>query len=97
MKEGLQDLAVLGLAEEVADVIWQCVGTWQTFNHDTVGKQLIRAADSIGANIAESYGRYHYKAWFSKSGFGFTNKGNSGLGKERIFSTPTIRFFLNPL
>lgn len=25
-----------------------------------MGKQLARAADSIGANIAEAYGRYHY-------------------------------------
>ena len=28
---------------------------------DTVGKQLVRACDSIGANIAESSGRYHVK------------------------------------
>jgi four helix bundle protein len=26
-----------------------------------VGKQLVRSADSIGANIAEGFGRYHYK------------------------------------
>jgi len=26
-----------------------------------VGKPLVRAADSIAANIAEGYGRYHYK------------------------------------
>ena len=24
-------------------------------------KQLVRSADSIGANIAEGFGRYHYK------------------------------------
>jgi four helix bundle protein len=33
---------------------------WRPLAQDTVGKQLIRAVDSIGANIAESYGRYHY-------------------------------------
>ncbi len=33
---------------------------WSPFAQDTVGKQLIRAVDSIGANIAESYGRYHF-------------------------------------
>ena len=26
-----------------------------------IGNQTIRAIDSIGANIAEGYGRYHYK------------------------------------
>ncbi|MDB5145629.1 MAG: four helix bundle protein [Mucilaginibacter sp.] len=31
------------------------------FCEDTVGKQIVRSADSIGANIAEGYGRYHYK------------------------------------
>lgn len=38
-----------------------------------------------------------FLAWFSKSGLGFTKKGNNRWGKERIFSTSTIRFFLNPL
>lgn len=27
----------------------------------TIGKQIVRAADSISANIAEGYGRYFYK------------------------------------
>jgi four helix bundle protein len=31
--------------------------TWNVFARDTVGKQLVRAADSIGANIAEGTGR----------------------------------------
>ena len=30
---------------------------WNLFARDTVGKQLVRAADSIGANIAEGTGR----------------------------------------
>jgi four helix bundle protein len=33
---------------------------WSPFAQDTAGKQLIRAGDSIGANSAESYGRYHF-------------------------------------
>lgn len=34
---------------------------WDRFARDTVGKQLVRSADSIGANIAEGYGRHHPK------------------------------------
>ena len=34
--------------------------TWDYFAKDTVGKQLVRAADSIGANIAEGSGRGRY-------------------------------------
>jgi len=30
------------------------------FYKDTVGKQLVRSVDSIGANIAEGTGRYSY-------------------------------------
>jgi len=52
-----QDLEVYRLAEEVADDVWEIVRTWDGLARDTVGKQLIRAADSIGANIAEGSGR----------------------------------------
>lgn len=34
---------------------------WDFFNKDTVGKQVCRCADSISANIAEGYGRFHFK------------------------------------
>jgi four helix bundle protein len=43
----------------LADKIWDIVISWELFAKDTVGKQLTCAADSIGANIAESNGRYH--------------------------------------
>lgn len=52
-----QDLEVYQLAEELADAVWAIVLTWNALARDTVGKQLIRAADSIGANIAEGSGR----------------------------------------
>ncbi|MCL4263539.1 MAG: four helix bundle protein [Anaerolineae bacterium] len=48
------------MAEEVADGVWKEVITWGSFARDVVGQQMARAADSVGANIAESYGRYHY-------------------------------------
>jgi four helix bundle protein len=52
-----QDLEVYKLAEELADTIWDIVREWDLLARDTVGKQLIRAAYSIGANIAEGSGR----------------------------------------
>jgi four helix bundle protein len=60
MGMGLEDLEVLRLAEMVADEIWRQVSKWQSFPQDTVGKQLTRSVDSIGANIAESFGRFHF-------------------------------------
>ncbi|VTU02073.1 s23 ribosomal protein : S23 ribosomal protein OS=Calothrix sp. PCC 7507 GN=Cal7507_1229 PE=4 SV=1: 23S_rRNA_IVP [Gemmataceae bacterium] len=53
-----QDLGVYKLAEELADAVWPIVLGWDGLARDAVGKQLIRAADSIGANIAEGSGRH---------------------------------------
>jgi four helix bundle protein len=57
----LDDLEVYQLAESFGDEIWFLVNKWDYFARDTVGKQIARSADSISANIAEGYGRYHYK------------------------------------
>jgi four helix bundle protein len=57
----LEDLEVYQLAESFSDEIWFIVHEWDYFVKDTVGKQMVRSADSISANIAEGYGRYHYK------------------------------------
>lgn len=52
-----EDLRVYQLAEKLADEIWDVVIGWEYFAKDTVGKQLVKSADSIGANIAEGAGR----------------------------------------
>ncbi len=61
MFQELKDLEVYSISEELSDRFWIEVVKWGHFARDTVGKQLMRAVDSIGANIAESYGRYHYR------------------------------------
>lgn len=48
------------MAEEIADSIWKRVVGWDNFAKDVVGKQMARSADSIGANIAESFGRHNF-------------------------------------
>jgi len=60
MGKGLEDLEILQLTEAVADGVWQQVFTWKSFSQDTVGKQLTRSVDLIGANIVESFGRFHF-------------------------------------
>ena len=54
-----EDLEVYQLAEKLANEIWQIVKEWDDFTKDTVGKQIVRAADSVCANIALCRGRYN--------------------------------------
>ncbi|MEG4036956.1 four helix bundle protein [Microcoleus sp. S36b_A4] len=56
-----QKLDVYKLAEKLADEIWNIFIKWDALAKDTVGKQIIRSADSIGANIAEGDGRGSYQ------------------------------------
>jgi four helix bundle protein len=52
-----QNLRVYRLSEMISDLLWQVILKWDSFARDTIGKQLVRAVDSIGANIAEGTGR----------------------------------------
>jgi four helix bundle protein len=55
------NLKVYRLCETLADEVWKLVLPWDGFARDTVGKQIVRSADSIGANIAEGAGRRSFK------------------------------------
>ncbi|MBW4568133.1 MAG: four helix bundle protein [Tolypothrix carrinoi HA7290-LM1] len=58
-KPDFEDLQVYQLAEKLANQIWHIVKEWDYFSKDTIGKQIVRAADSVCANIAEGRGRYN--------------------------------------
>ena len=60
-RSNFENLAVYHLAEKLADEVWSVVLTWDHFSKDTLGKQLVRAADSVGANMAEGTGRKSYQ------------------------------------
>ena len=57
----LEDLEIYQLSLEIGERVWKIVNDLDYFVKDTIGKQLIRSADSIAANISEGFGRYHYK------------------------------------
>src|SRR5437016_9047963 len=56
-RTNFENLRVYQTSEKLADEAWRIVKKWYPLARDTVGKQLVRAADSIGANIAEGAGR----------------------------------------
>lgn len=57
----LEDLEIYQLANEIGEYVWNLVSGWEHFAKRTSGEQFVDAADSISANIAEGYGRYHFK------------------------------------
>jgi four helix bundle protein len=69
----LKDIEVFVISEELANFVWDIVLRWNYFEKETIGRQMVRAVDSISANIAESHGRYHYK---DKQKFGYYARGS---------------------
>ena len=57
----LEDLEIYQLSMAVGEKNWSVVDELKYFEKDAIGKQLIKAADSIAANISEGFGRFHYK------------------------------------
>lgn len=56
-RTNFENLKVYQLSEELADLIWDIAVDWDKFAQNTIGTQIVRCADSIGANIAEGSGR----------------------------------------
>jgi len=56
----LEDLEIYQIACEISDVAWEIYVGLDWRMKKINGDQFIRSADSIGGNIAEAYGRFHY-------------------------------------
>jgi four helix bundle protein len=56
-----EDIEAYKTAFQLSNTVWNIVLQWANFSKDTIGKQFVRAVDSISANIAEGYGRYSKK------------------------------------
>lgn len=69
----LENLNVYELSIKLGEDIWKIVNNWNNFEKDTIGKQIIKSADSVAANISKGFGRYHYKE--TKS-FGYYSRGS---------------------
>jgi len=69
----LKDLEVYKLAREASRDIWKIYDGWGWQDKKLFGDQLVGATDSIGANIAEGFGRFHY---LDKNKFNYNARGS---------------------
>lgn len=73
----LNDLEIYRLAREISSDTWKLyeLMDWQT--KKVVGDQWMEAIDSIAANIAEGFGRFHY---LDKNKFNLNSRGSLSEG-----------------
>lgn len=57
----LEDLEVYNLSMDLAEKIYDVIAEFDYFHKDTLGKQWIRAIDSVSLNLSEGFGRYTHK------------------------------------
>jgi len=69
----LENLEIYNIAMDLGEKVYDFVIKWDNFHKDTMGKQLLKAADSIAANLSEGVGRYHYK---EKKNFSYYSRGS---------------------
>jgi four helix bundle protein len=60
-RSDFEKLRVYRLAEQLSDEVWELARGWDLFSRNTIGKQIVRCSDGIGANIAEGAGRGSFK------------------------------------
>lgn len=57
----LNDVPAYKITFNLSNYVWEIVIKWDWFAKKHVGGQFVEGVDSISANIAEGFGRYHKK------------------------------------
>lgn len=69
----LDKLEVYRLSVELSDIVWVVYEQLDWRDKKTMGDQFVNSTDSVGANIAEGYGRFHY---LDKAKFYYNSRGS---------------------
>ncbi|MCX6743982.1 MAG: four helix bundle protein [Candidatus Parcubacteria bacterium] len=56
----LETLEIYRLGRQASKIAWQVYGNLKMDEKIIIGQQFVKSTDSIAANIAEGYGRYHF-------------------------------------
>lgn len=86
----------------LSNEIWEEVSRWEKFARWSLGMQITRSVDSISANIAEGFGRFHKKdkIRFYRYSFGSMEETRDWLRKARdrgLLSDERAEFLLQKL
>ena len=95
----LEDLKSYKISRDLSKLIWEEIIKWDYLSKRSMGDQFIRAIDSIGANIAEGFGRYHkkdkIKFYYNARGSLFESFHWLELAKERNLITQKAYDLIN--
>ena len=88
----LNDIEAYKIAFHLSNFVWTIAVEWNYFAKKTIGAQFVDACDSISANIAEGFGRYHKKdkIRFYRYAFGSTKECFDWAEKAKVRSLITI-------
>lgn len=98
----LEDLRVYTLAMEIGELVHGITVGWDVFCRKSLGNQFSRAADSIALNIAEGYGRYHYKenknfCWYARGSLFETKTANQKAYNRKLLTQEKFDMVQNRL
>lgn len=98
----LEELKVYQCAMEIGELIFDITVKWDVFNKKNLGDQYLRAADSIALNIAEGYGRFHYKenknfCWYARGSLFETKSANQKAFNRKLITEEEYNSLLNKL
>ena len=98
----VEDLSAYVRSFRLSNYIWQIVTGWDYLAKKTIGLQLIRSIDSISANIAEGFHRFHKN---DKIHFYYYSKGSVGESIDwvkkanirKLFDTKQFTYIMDEL
>jgi len=96
----LEELRIYTLSMEMAEKIWDIVVEWNYFEKDTIGRQFVRAADSVAANLSEGFGRYHFKdnanfCYYSRGSLSETKTWLTKAHNRKLITDEAFKMFNN--
>jgi len=98
----LEEFKVYQMSMEIGEKVWDIVIKWDFFAKDTIGKQLVRAIDSVAANLSEGFGRYHYKeaknfSYYSRGSLYESKTWLTKAHNRKLVTTEDFEYFIKEI